>query len=327
MSTLKSSSTCRFLGYTAFICSRLTCYSATLLLAQSPLQVKNQQRLESYFSESSQPIVHSADRFNPFINDLIEWQAHPSVTSGTDTPQDLNSRVKIMELYTLHVLPRNEEWQYAKDFIATSEVLDEETREAFSVALQSLQAETNRDFADGATILKEQISETRRGGEPTGHRQFDAPAFGQHIPGIDQASGSHRRSSSEKDYGIEGTFTANGETRPTSNINPEIPQPLHSSRTKLSSTVRPPPTSKKLATKGVYTRGMAMLLALQHIVLNVTQSMSQNPTTLLKTIMFLVGVILAFSRRDVNDRISRITGIGWERFRATVGMGVKVSYI
>ena len=325
MSTLKLSSTCRFLGHTTFIFSRLTCSSAILLLAQSPLQVKNQQRLESYLSVSSLPIDHSANLFEFPVDDPVEWQAHPSVGSGPGTTQDLSSRIKIMELYTLHVLPRNEHWQDAKDFIAISEVLDEETREAFSVTLQSIQAERNRNLADGITILTERNSETRRDGEPTEHRQLDAPPSGQSMPGTFQASGGNRRSN--RDYGIEEASTGKGETKPTNNVNLQNAQPPDRSRTKLSPTIRPSSTSKNPATKGVYTRGVAMLVALQDIVHNVTQSMSQNPMILLRTIMFLVSVILAFSRRDVKDRISRITGIGWEKVRGTVGMGVKVSYI
>ena len=48
---------------------------------------------------------------------------------------------------------------------------------------------------------------------------------------------------------------------------------------------------------------------------------------LLRFVLFLVGLVLALSRRDVKDRLGRITGSGWEKIRGTVGMGVKVSYI
>ena len=327
MLTLKLSSTCRFLGHTVFIYLRLTCYSATLLLARSPLQVKNQQRLESYLSESSQAVVYSGDRIEASIDDSVEWQAHLPVRSGTDTPRDLSSRIKILELYTLHVLPRNEEWQYAEEFIAMSELLGEDTREIFSQTLQRLQAKKNRDVADEATILEERDNNTEQHREPTEDRKLDAPLIGQYSPGTDKASGSHRKSNSEKDYGIEGLSTVDGETKPRNHVDPKTPQSPHLSRTKFSPTIRPSSIPKRPATKSVYTRSVAMLVTFQHIMLNLTRSMSQTPMILLRTIIFLAGVILAFSRRDVRDRISRITGIGWEKVRGTVGMGVKVSYI
>ena len=61
--------------------------------------------------------------------------------TGTDTPRDLNTRIKLLELYTLHVLPRNDEWDYAREFISMSEVLDDERKEAFLLALHSLKEE------------------------------------------------------------------------------------------------------------------------------------------------------------------------------------------
>ena len=61
--------------------------------------------------------------------------------TGTDTPRDLNTRIKLLELYTLHILPRNDEWDYAREFINMSEVLDDERKEAFLLALQSLKEE------------------------------------------------------------------------------------------------------------------------------------------------------------------------------------------
>ena len=208
-----------------------------------------------------------------------------------------------------------------------SQVLDDETREVFSQTLQTLQAEKNRDVAYERTILKGRNCEPEPDEQPKEHRKLDTSPVQQRLPGTDQASGGRRESDSEKDYGIEGPSTAKSETKPKSSVSPKTLQPPQSSRTKLSPTVLPSSTSNKLPTEGFYTRGVAVLVTLQHIILNIRRSMSQNPMVLLRTIMFLVGVILAFSRRDVRDRVSRITAIGWEKVRGTVGMGVKVSYI
>ena len=85
--------------------------------------------------------------------------------TGTDTPRDLNTRIKLLELYTLHVLPRNDEWDYAREFISMSEVLDDERKEAFLLALHSLKEE-KEDAEKREEKLrqqqKEQLEERRR---------------------------------------------------------------------------------------------------------------------------------------------------------------------
>lgn len=119
---------------------------ATLLLAHAKTQVLNQKRLESYLSFSQSQVSPNLDlsgRFETSLQrrSLSRHRSPTRRTPGTDTPRDLNSRVKILELYTLHVLLRNDEWDYAREFITASPILDEERREAFLQALQSLQDE------------------------------------------------------------------------------------------------------------------------------------------------------------------------------------------
>ncbi|CAK7208878.1 hypothetical protein SEUCBS140593_000304 [Sporothrix eucalyptigena] len=118
---------------------------ATLLLAHAKTQVLNQKRLESYLSFSQSQVSPNLDlsgRFDSLQRRSLSRHRSPARrTPGTDTPRDLNSRVKILELYTLHVLRRNDEWDYAREFITASPILDEERREAFLLALQSLQDE------------------------------------------------------------------------------------------------------------------------------------------------------------------------------------------
>ncbi|CAK7208279.1 hypothetical protein SBRCBS47491_000038 [Sporothrix bragantina] len=120
---------------------------ATLLLAHAKTQVLNQKRLESYLSFSQSQVSPNLDlsgRFDSLQRRSLSRHRSPARrTPGTDTPRDLNSRVKILELYTLHVLRRNDEWDYAREFITASPILDEERREAFLLALQSLQDEQN----------------------------------------------------------------------------------------------------------------------------------------------------------------------------------------
>lgn len=52
-----------------------------------------------------------------------------------------------------------------------------------------------------------------------------------------------------------------------------------------------------------------------------------NPTVLFRFMLFILAFVMAFSRREVRERVRLILGKSWEKVRGTVGMGVKVSYI
>ena len=295
----------------------LDSYSATLLLTHSPSQTTNQQRLESYLSSSSsQPDLSLSSHSN-----------------STDTPRDLNSRIKILELYTLHVLPRTNEWQYARDFINMSEVLDDERRDAFLSALQTLQDEQSRDDDNDdreAQILREKDEQLE---EEEKRRANDAKARASEQPqprGRDE-KGHHRRSKSERDYGIESS----PRRQPDSAVPPTgRKKSPHSRRSHFSPTSRAAAAPSKRSTNsakgnktGVYKRSAAFLLELQRRLTFLAHSMSKNPMALMKLILFLVGLVMTFSRRDVRERVRRITGGAWDKVKGTVGMGVKVSYI
>ena len=116
----------------------LTHPSATLLLTHCPSQRLNQQKLETYLSASANPTLDISSH----MSSSAYLKRRPSQQKGgTDTPRDLDTRLKILELYTLHVLPRNEEWDYAREFISMSEILDDDRKEAFLLALHSLKEE------------------------------------------------------------------------------------------------------------------------------------------------------------------------------------------
>jgi len=133
---------------------------------------------------------------------------------------------------------------------------------------------------------------------------------------------------SETDYGIEDPAPESVGRNPKPATSRQAAKPAkmtQSSRTQLSPTSRSPP--KKSAPQGLYRRSAAFIAVLHQLVLNMAHSMSKNPMFLARMILFIVGLILTFSRRDVRDRVRRITDAGWDKVRRTVGMGVKVSYI
>ena len=294
---------------------------ATLLLAQSPTQKSNQERLETYLSASRNLSQGLTDRFK--VADSVNGYTNGRTghNHGTNTPRDLNTLIQIIELFTLHVLPKNGEWDYARGFISNSEVLDEDVRESFLQTLRSLENEETQGQDQLDHIL------TERGDLLN---QEPQPAEDSERASIDtirqQPQVSHQRTESETDYGIETSATLPAAP-------PTKPQPPKSiSKPMKAMQPRPPHSSssnypRKLPSTGIYKRSLALMSALQHLISNMTEQISRNPMSLLRFVLFLMGLIVALSRRDVKDRLGRLTGAGWDKMKRTVGMGVKVSYI
>lgn len=265
-------------------------------------------------SSYGQPNLDLADR----LASPDAQQPRISATSGTDTPKDLAARVRIIELFTLHVLPRNEEWEYAHEFVNLSEVLDEERKELFIQTLEGLKEEKEKGELRAAELQRSKDAELERQREDERRRAEEAAAPRP------QANG-HKRNTSEGDYGIE-----KGGTRSTSKGKGSKPSDKSpngkSSRTTLSSSssknnkkqVKPEP-------RGSQARAVANTL--RNLFKHVIQSVSGNPMSLVRTLLFLLGILMAMSRQDVRERIRRVTGSAWQKVKGTVGMGVKVSYI
>ncbi|KAL9603937.1 MAG: hypothetical protein Q9219_000875 [cf. Caloplaca sp. 3 TL-2023] len=268
---------------------------ATLLLSHSASQAPNQQRLETYLATSD---VARTPRPNQ------------STTNGTNSPQELASRIKILELYILHVLPANEEWEYAKEFIQMSDVLDDEQKELFQQALADLDTSKTRD----GTRDRDQAVEELKQAEP---KPIEDTA---HPP-------EHRRSNSEHDYGIEEEEVKSHPEPPTLTSRPaprSNSKPTQQRSNKVPSSKTSP---RKSTNSGIMRRSAAFVAAFQRFMSSMTHSLSKNPLALLRFLLFLMALLVALSRRDVKDRIKRIAGDGWERIRKTIGMGMKVSYI
>ncbi|MCJ1385737.1 hypothetical protein MMC17_008860 [Xylographa soralifera] len=299
---------------------------ATLLLAHSSSQILTQNHLETYLSSAHHPTFDLSERFKESSEQSIEFRSPPSHARGTNTPRDLSSRIEILETYALRVLPRNEEWQYAKDFITMSEVLDDERRDTFLQALQTLEEQKGMDEHQEIETLRQQE-------EARAHERLEREARDEEERRIESERArieaeprQHKRSNSEKDYGIDNAASTK--------LPNKLPGPsnLKSTRqlppnNRLSPTSRAHAPARKPGSSNTYGRGIALLTALQNLVLKMAQSMSRNPMVLLRTIFFIIAFLVALGRRDVRDRIGRITGLGWDKMKGTVGMGVKVSYL
>ncbi|KAK3627695.1 hypothetical protein LTR56_019040 [Elasticomyces elasticus] len=273
---------------------------ATLLLGHMNTQKLNQQRLETWLA----------------TND-----GESQEEGGTSTPKTLASRLKVLELYTLHVLPANEEWEYAKQFIEMSDSLDEERREAFLHALEDL-----KDEKDGTAVRERELAaqreremdeqrrreeeEARRAEEEAGRRKAEEEK---------QAKSKGDTSSHASVIGSTGGVKPTPKPTPTSRPGPRTP-----AKKPLS---RPPPAPPAT----LYRRASYVLQSLQSTILQASRGMGLggggSSFALFRFLMFMLAFVLVAARRDVRVRVRRMVEEGWGKVRRTVGMGVKVSYM
>lgn len=240
-------------------------------------------------------------------------------TSGANTPRDLNARVKILELYTLHVLLRNNEWEYAREFISLSAVLDDERREAFLQALQSLKEEQEaqeqkerEERQRQEDQLRREIEEARRLRELNEERERKR---------LEEERA--KREASEVDYGVEDTPSTAGSSRSRSNRKSSEAsrngRPPRSSLAKSNGKAVAPMTITARASM-IMTRARAIIQELGHIL-------NTNPAFLMRLLAFIMGFVLMMGNRAIRTRVQRVLGASWAKVKATAGMGTKVSYI
>jgi hypothetical protein len=275
---------------------------STLLLTHSPSQRLNQHKLETYLSASANPTFD----ISAHLTSSTYLQRRPSHTNnGTDTPRDLATRLKLLELYTLHVLPRNDEWDYAREFISMSEVLDDERKEAFLLALHSLKEEKEDAEKREEKLRQQQQEQMERHRKETEARRLEQS----------RAEDERRKREEENRRQPRGSDDALRK--------PSAP------RTTPSTSSRPSRPAKKAVTPppGLLYRLSALFTSVHALISNTAHSMTANPMAMFRTVLFLLAFAVAFGRRDLRERITRILRNASDKIRRTIGMGVKVSYI
>ncbi|KAI9723545.1 MAG: hypothetical protein M1828_004141 [Chrysothrix sp. TS-e1954] len=306
---------------------------ATLMLAHAPSQRVTQQKLEAYLAAVQNPLLDVSGHMAR--SGKTNGHAHQN---GTSTPRDLSSRLKILEIYTLHVLPRNEEWEYAREFINMSEILDEERKEAFLHALQGIQDERSLDDKKEGELQKQreqQKEEARRKQESARtQQQSDVEKLRKNAVAAKEKDRPPVKAS-ESEHGVSekrGAADAKESPGKAAAPNGSATTPKATSHTQNSSkqSSRPSEANKKAkssSSSGLYKRAMILGGSMQQTILAMAQNLRAHPVMLIRMLAFLIALVMAFARRDVRDRLDRIREASWDKIKRTVGMGVKVSYI
>ena len=230
--------------------------------------------------------------------------------------------MRIIELFVLHVLPRNEEWEYAHEFVNLSEVLDEERKELFIQTLEGLKEEKERGELRAAELQRQKDMELERQRDDERRRAEEEAAAAVTPPRVN----GHKRNTSEVDYGIEkgSPRSASKSKGSGSKSSDKSPSGKSTTRTALSSSSK---NSKKQVKPEPQAKSKAVANMLRNLFKHIIQSVSGNPLSIVRTLLFVLGILMAMSRQDVRERVRRITGSAWDKVKGTVGMGVKVSYI
>jgi len=251
----------------------------------------------------------------------------PIKNSGTDTPRDLNARVKILELYTLHVLLRNNEWDYAREFISISSVLDEERREAFLQALQSLQEEQMENERREKEERRYQEEQLKKDVEDAKRRRIENE---EREKRQEEERRRERVGGSEVDYGVEdspprpGTGSSHKSRSSVKANSAKGARSIPSSSPTARSSV---PAKNVKVPPSLITRAGNVVTNLRKLVESMAGGFKTRPLVLMQMLAFVVGILVLLSRRDVKERVKMILAKGWGKVRQTAGMGVKVSYI
>lgn len=299
------------------------------MLAHARTQQLNQQRLENYLAASRTPNLDISDRFDHSGPIGRARRASPSKSAGTNTPRDLNARVKILELYTLHVLLRNDEWDYAREFISMSEVLDEERREAFLNALQSLEDEREESKQRERELEREREEQLQKDLEEARRKRIENEERERQ-----RLEEQHsQRAGSEVDYGVDSSYPSHGNGSQNGSVQSRPPKSpkvasAKKAKNKVAHAPKPSlPSKKAIAPPGLFRRAGILMGNLRKLIEHMALSLKAHPMILLRTLAFIVALLLALSNRAIKERLRRITGNSWNKVRATAGMATKVSYI
>ncbi|KAK4561793.1 hypothetical protein LTR86_004472 [Recurvomyces mirabilis] len=286
---------------------------ATLLLGHMSHQKLTQQKLEAWLATTSdmggQHVSFADGTMSPAPN-------------GNAGPKALATRLNILELYALQVLPANGEWEYAQQFIELNDSLDEERKEAFSHALQEL-----REEKDGTAQRERELNAQRE-------REMEERRLEEERQRVEQERQAEDKRKQEEQERVAKTMKDGGSVVPSSNSSAGSAKPPANGTTKPSSstTSRIPPSSRNPRKPPpprpttLYRRATSALGDFQQMVLQASRTMTGGGRfsfAPLRFLMFVVAFLVVVARRDVRVRLRRMMEDGWGKVRKTVGMGVK----
>lgn len=203
-------------------------------------------------------------------------------------------------------------------------MLDEERREAFLQALQSLQEEQMESERREKEERRYQEEQLKRDVEEARRRRIESE---EREKREEEARNRRSEKGSEIDYGVEDSPPRPGSSKSRSSVKGgsvkggrSLPSSSPTARSSVpAKNVKVPPS--------LLTRAGNVVMNVRKLVESMAGSFKTRPMLLMQMLGFIVGILVLLSRRDVKERVKSILGKGWGKVRQTAGMGVKVSYI
>lgn len=210
-----------------------------------------------------------------------------------------------------------------------SSVLDDERREAFLQALQSLQEDQQEAERQEREEKQRQEDQLRRDIEEARRLRAENEEMEKRRLEEERA----RREGSEIDYGIDaksaGAASSTGKSRrkraPTGS-SAGAPRPARPARGGGSGGSSPN-KSKAVAPASFGARAAVMFANVRTMIERMGMTLHTNPMLLMRFLAFLIGLVLMFGKKNMRERIARLLGNSWNKVKATASMGAKVSYI
>ncbi len=248
------------------------------------------------------------------------------------------------------MLPHNDEWEYAREFIHVSPVLDDERREAFLQALDTLREEQleaerreEEERARREEAIRRDVEEARRlraENEAREKRRLEEERVRREAEERDrkEKAKSAAAAATEGDFGVERTPTPpsavkgglSGRSKPPGSqsshggggiVRPRAPVPRRGNAGGGGG------GGSAVAAPTLMSRASMVLDNLRVLVNEIAGAFQTNPYVLLRMLAFVIGLLMVLSRKKMRERIARVLEAGWGKVKATAGMGTKVSYI
>ncbi|POS88167.1 hypothetical protein EPUL_000203, partial [Erysiphe pulchra] len=287
---------------------------ATLLLAQARSQKTNQLKLESYLSLRSSPRDNQIEA--PQCHSHTRSQSMTNLY-GFDPARELNSLVKILELYTLHVLLRNNEWDFAHEVITVSSILDEERREAFLEALNTLKIE-QRQIQQREREEQQLLAEKLRQ-DAEGLRKFNRDMEQKR-----EEEGKMRRimrlKGTELDCGTEQN--SNSCQVPSTPAQNKLASSKKSSLHSITQTNKAA-ASPKNTPSSFLNFSRLIFRNICHLINFSAGNLKTRPLFMFEVMVFVAGLLLLLKQRDFKHKIKS----SWDKLKQTAAMAGKVSYL
>lgn len=262
-----------------------------LLLSHAQDQKPTQKRVEAYMSASAS-------------------------LNQEDDPKALSQRIKLMELYVLHILPKVDEWDYAREFTQGSNDLDEEQKEQFVATLDALLEEKKEQEKLAAELDKQREAEMEAA------RLAEAEAHARRRDVSPSVAGSVRSSSSRRKRSPDSVRARPKSRGSVTGNRLEVPSTTAGQAGKKRTATGKDAVQARHQTSSLFGHTQALFNKMQQAMFS-----SQGSSLMLRTVLMLCAIIYATSKKKVRERIKKLLIVAWLKTSRTVGMGMKVTYI